>query len=100
MWDEGTRVYVNLQPHFREQVCGLCGDFDGNALNDYRARQGELNLTTTMKVLSSTCFLTHFQIRLFCDLVFLKTRITRRYLKVEVLSDARVFTHAVDVSIV
>ena len=25
-----------------EEVCGLCGDFDGNGNNDFRTRQGEI----------------------------------------------------------
>ena len=42
MWDVGTRVYVKLEPRFKSQVCGLCGNFDGNALNDFTTRQGWL----------------------------------------------------------
>ena len=41
MWDVGTRVYVKLQPSFKGKTCGLCGDFDGNAMNDFRTRQGK-----------------------------------------------------------
>lgn len=42
MWDVGTRVYVRLEPTFKNKVCGLCGNFDGNGLDDFRTRQGEL----------------------------------------------------------
>ncbi|CAH1271803.1 MUC5AC [Branchiostoma lanceolatum] len=38
MWDFGTRVYVTLSPEFRGQVCGLCGNFDGNQANDFTTR--------------------------------------------------------------
>ena len=41
MWDKGTRVYISLEPHFMGRVCGLCGNFDGNVLNDYKTRQGK-----------------------------------------------------------
>ncbi|XP_019648029.1 PREDICTED: SCO-spondin-like [Branchiostoma belcheri] len=42
MWDVGTRVYVKLEPKYMGQVCGLCGNYDGNAMNDFLTRQGEL----------------------------------------------------------
>ncbi|XP_078605221.1 uncharacterized protein LOC144878481 isoform X3 [Branchiostoma floridae x Branchiostoma japonicum] len=38
MWDFGTRVYVKLSPEFRGNVCGLCGNFDGNQANDFTTR--------------------------------------------------------------
>lgn len=38
----GTRVLVQLSPHFRGRVAGLCGDFDDDASNDLRSRQGVL----------------------------------------------------------
>ncbi|XP_066302813.1 mucin-6-like [Branchiostoma lanceolatum] len=42
MWDVGTRVYIKLEPKYMGQVCGLCGNYDGNAMNDFLTRQGEL----------------------------------------------------------
>ncbi|KAM9651443.1 SCO-spondin-like [Trichechus inunguis] len=42
LWDGGTRVLVHLPPQFRGRVAGLCGDFDGDASNDLRSRQGVL----------------------------------------------------------
>ncbi|XP_078495432.1 uncharacterized protein LOC144750507, partial [Ciona intestinalis] len=48
LWDVGTRVYVKLEPKFKRKVCGLCGDFDGNALNDLKTRQGELESSVHM----------------------------------------------------
>ena len=41
MWDVGTRVYVKLDPVFKGTTCGLCGDYDGNAMNDLKTRQGK-----------------------------------------------------------
>ncbi|EHA98275.1 SCO-spondin [Heterocephalus glaber] len=38
----GTRVLVQLCPHFRGRVAALCGDFDGDASNDPQSRQGVL----------------------------------------------------------
>lgn len=44
----GTRVLVQLSPHFQGRVAGLCGDFDGDASNDLRSRQGVLEPTAEL----------------------------------------------------
>lgn len=36
-WDRKTRVYVQLTSRWKGRVQGLCGDFDGNALNDFKS---------------------------------------------------------------
>lgn len=33
-WDEGTRVYVKLGNEWRQKVSGLCGNYNGNSLDD------------------------------------------------------------------
>ncbi|XP_030375562.1 hemocytin [Scaptodrosophila lebanonensis] len=33
-WDEGTRVYVKLGNEWRNKVSGLCGNYNGNGLDD------------------------------------------------------------------
>ncbi|XP_004430689.1 PREDICTED: SCO-spondin [Ceratotherium simum simum] len=48
LWDGGTRVLVQLSPQFRGRVAGLCGDFDGDASNDLRSRQGALEPTAEL----------------------------------------------------
>ncbi|ELK05197.1 SCO-spondin [Pteropus alecto] len=48
LWDGGTRVLVQLSPQFRGRVAGLCGDFDGDASNDLRSRQGVLEPTAEL----------------------------------------------------
>ncbi|KAG2462468.1 MUC5B protein, partial [Polypterus senegalus] len=35
MWDKKTSVHIKLSPLFKGNVCGLCGNFDGNANNDF-----------------------------------------------------------------
>ncbi|NXW84225.1 SSPO protein, partial [Alopecoenas beccarii] len=45
LWDGGTRVYVRLEPQHRGRVAGLCGNFDGDAENDFTSRQGVLEPT-------------------------------------------------------
>ncbi|XP_069480106.1 mucin-5B-like isoform X9 [Ambystoma mexicanum] len=35
IWDQKTTVMVILGPNFIERVCGLCGNFDYNAANDF-----------------------------------------------------------------
>ncbi|XP_074554297.1 mucin-6 [Halichoeres trimaculatus] len=34
IWDKHTRITVELSPHWRNEVCGLCGNFDSNEMND------------------------------------------------------------------
>ncbi|XP_053349644.1 SCO-spondin [Clarias gariepinus] len=45
LWDGGMRVYVRLEPHLRGRVGGLCGNFDGDAENDFTTRQGIVEST-------------------------------------------------------
>ncbi|XP_053369527.1 mucin-5B-like [Clarias gariepinus] len=42
IWDRKTSIYVVLSPKFRGNVCGLCGNFDGNANNDFTTRGQEV----------------------------------------------------------
>ncbi|XP_069480097.1 mucin-5B-like isoform X2 [Ambystoma mexicanum] len=35
VWDQKTTVMIILGPNFIERVCGLCGNFDYNAANDF-----------------------------------------------------------------
>ncbi|NXK15373.1 SSPO protein, partial [Herpetotheres cachinnans] len=48
LWDGGTRVYVRLEPQHRGRVAGLCGNFDGDAENDFTSRQGVLEPTASL----------------------------------------------------
>ncbi|XP_071057865.1 mucin-2-like isoform X3 [Pseudochaenichthys georgianus] len=34
IWDKHTRITIELQAHWRNRVCGLCGNFDFNEMND------------------------------------------------------------------
>lgn len=34
-WDRGTRIYVKLSNKWKNNVQGLCGNFDGDAANDF-----------------------------------------------------------------
>ncbi|KAF4095523.1 hypothetical protein G5714_023126 [Onychostoma macrolepis] len=45
LWDGGMRVYVRLMPHLRGRVGGLCGNFDGDAENDFTTRQSIMEST-------------------------------------------------------
>ncbi|XP_037551804.1 mucin-19 [Nematolebias whitei] len=38
IWDKHTRITVELLPQWRNKVCGLCGDFDSNEMNDLQIR--------------------------------------------------------------
>ena len=45
-WDKGLRVYITLEPRHMGNICGLCGNYDNKAENDFRARSGQLEETS------------------------------------------------------
>ncbi|XP_056881084.1 mucin-5B-like [Takifugu flavidus] len=59
MWDQKTSVFVKLSPKYQGNVCGLCGNNDGNSKNDFTTRSHEtvtdvLTFGNSWKV-SSSC---------------------------------------------
>ncbi|NXP56296.1 MUC5A protein, partial [Heliornis fulica] len=59
MWDKKTSIFIKLSPDFKGQICGLCGNFDGNSINDFTTRsqyvvENVLDFGSSWKV-SSTC---------------------------------------------
>ncbi|XP_053058622.1 LOW QUALITY PROTEIN: mucin-5AC [Acinonyx jubatus] len=38
LWDRKTSIFLKLSPAFKGRVCGLCGNFDDNAVNDFTTR--------------------------------------------------------------
>ncbi|KAK5934857.1 hypothetical protein CgunFtcFv8_020273 [Champsocephalus gunnari] len=38
MWDRKTSLFIQLSPKYKGRVCGLCGNYDGNANNDFTTR--------------------------------------------------------------
>uniref|UniRef100_U3KBH6 Mucin-5AC n=1 Tax=Ficedula albicollis TaxID=59894 RepID=U3KBH6_FICAL len=59
MWDKKTSIFLKLSPGFKGQVCGLCGNYDGNSVNDFTTRsqsvvENVLEFGNSWKV-SSTC---------------------------------------------
>uniref|UniRef100_A0A3Q0RUG6 VWFD domain-containing protein n=1 Tax=Amphilophus citrinellus TaxID=61819 RepID=A0A3Q0RUG6_AMPCI len=57
MWDNKTAVRILLEP--QHKVCGLCGNFDGDAQNDFTT-QGQLVVSSPLDFanswkVSSTC---------------------------------------------
>ncbi|XP_053545250.1 mucin-5B-like [Bombina bombina] len=38
MWDRKTSIFIKLSKDFEGNVCGLCGDYDGNRINDFTTR--------------------------------------------------------------
>ncbi|XP_037993992.1 LOW QUALITY PROTEIN: mucin-5AC-like [Motacilla alba alba] len=59
MWDKKTSIFIKLSPAFKGQVCGLCGNYDGNSVNDFTTRsqsvvENVLEFGNSWKV-SSTC---------------------------------------------
>ncbi|XP_039982431.1 mucin-5AC-like [Xiphias gladius] len=41
MWDHKTSLFIKLNPKLQAQVCGLCGNYDGNSKNDFTTRSQE-----------------------------------------------------------
>lgn len=39
-WDGDSFVEVSISSRYKRQLCGLCGNFDGNGLNDLIGRDG------------------------------------------------------------
>uniref|UniRef100_A0A8C5WZA5 Mucin-5AC n=1 Tax=Laticauda laticaudata TaxID=8630 RepID=A0A8C5WZA5_LATLA len=38
LWDKKTSIFIKLGAEFKGEVCGLCGNSDGNAVNDFTTR--------------------------------------------------------------
>ncbi|XP_074086877.1 mucin-5B [Macrotis lagotis] len=38
MWDRKTSIFIKLHQHYKGKVCGLCGNYDGNSINDFTTR--------------------------------------------------------------
>ncbi|KAL7992105.1 hypothetical protein Chor_016361 [Crotalus horridus] len=38
LWDKRTTVFIKLSAEFKGEVCGLCGNYDGNGVNDFTTR--------------------------------------------------------------
>ncbi|XP_071974250.1 mucin-5AC-like isoform X2 [Engystomops pustulosus] len=38
MWDRRTTIHLKLPPKYQGKVCGICGNYDGNANNDFTTR--------------------------------------------------------------
>ena len=42
LWDNGTRLYIIAEPSRGGQICGLCGNYDENEVNDFVTSQGDI----------------------------------------------------------
>ena len=47
LWDGGTRVYVRLEPINRGVVEGLCGDYNGMLIDEYKSQRGSIEVNPT-----------------------------------------------------
>uniref|UniRef100_A0A3Q1HYI3 VWFD domain-containing protein n=1 Tax=Anabas testudineus TaxID=64144 RepID=A0A3Q1HYI3_ANATE len=57
IWDKHTRLTVELHSHWRNQVCGLCGNFDSNEINDLQLSgvSSPVLFANSWKALTSPC---------------------------------------------
>ncbi|KAL0968924.1 hypothetical protein UPYG_G00273790, partial [Umbra pygmaea] len=44
IWDLGTRLQVHISSYYRDRVCGLCGNYDGNLNNDLVSSNNQLEV--------------------------------------------------------
>ncbi|XP_063800254.1 mucin-2-like [Pseudophryne corroboree] len=59
IWDKKTSITIKIPEHFQNNVCGLCGNYDGNSVNDFSTRghfivEDVIEFGNSWK-LSSTC---------------------------------------------
>ncbi|XP_044125173.1 mucin-5AC-like [Bufo gargarizans] len=59
MWDRKTSIFIKLSKGFEGQVCGLCGNYDGDGNNDFTTRsmsvvEDVIEFGNSWKI-SSTC---------------------------------------------
>ncbi|KAM6984872.1 mucin-2 [Aplochiton taeniatus] len=52
LWDRKTTIRIILEPNHRGQVCGLCGDFNGDGQNDFTT-QGQLVVSNALEFANS-----------------------------------------------
>ncbi|XP_070827990.1 mucin-2-like [Chaetodon trifascialis] len=52
MWDRKTTVRILLEPQHSGEVCGLCGNFDGDGQNDFTT-QGQLTVSNSLEFANS-----------------------------------------------
>ncbi|XP_056272180.1 mucin-2-like [Pseudoliparis swirei] len=52
MWDGKTTVRIILEPQHSGEVCGLCGDFNGDGQNDFTT-QGQLVVSSSLEFANS-----------------------------------------------
>lgn len=46
-WDRGTRVYVKLDPKWKGRVKGLCGNYNGDQMDDFQTPAGGISEVST-----------------------------------------------------
>ncbi|KAI4880349.1 hypothetical protein NFI96_021106 [Prochilodus magdalenae] len=52
MWDHKTTVRIVLEPEHMGEVCGLCGNFNGNGKDDFTT-QGQLQVSDVVEFINS-----------------------------------------------
>ncbi|XP_067090253.1 mucin-2 [Osmerus mordax] len=52
LWDRKTTVRIILEPHHMGEVCGLCGDYNGDGQNDFTT-QGQMTVSSALEFANS-----------------------------------------------
>ncbi|XP_046889494.1 mucin-2-like [Hypomesus transpacificus] len=52
LWDRKTTVRIILEPHHMGEVCGLCGDYNGDAQNDFTT-QSQITVSSVLEFANS-----------------------------------------------
>ncbi|XP_073410391.1 mucin-2-like [Dendrobates tinctorius] len=42
LWDKKTSIFIKVTKEFKGKLCGLCGNYDGNANNDFTTRNNAI----------------------------------------------------------
>lgn len=76
-WDRGTRIYVKLSSKWRNHVQGLCGNFDGDATNDFKSPS--TGLETSAVLFGDSWKLENFCPRKSIEILFLQKNVNNYF---------------------
>ncbi|XP_069823962.1 mucin-2-like [Dendropsophus ebraccatus] len=42
LWDKKTSIFIKVTSEFKGKLCGMCGNYDGNSINDFTTRNNAI----------------------------------------------------------